>query len=158
MTGFRAFSYEFVKTFPVLSKGFDIETEMSIHAAHFGLRVENVVVEYRDRPAGSVSKLNTYKDGARVLKKILSLFVTYRPLSFFGILSILFFALSAAGFAFVSAGSGITACMVLFHFGLLFLLAGFVLQAGADQDRRNFEREFVRIRTEKVLSGGKDEE
>ena len=71
MTGLRAFSYQFVKTFPVLSKGFDIETEMTIHAVHKNMRVENVVIEYRDRPAGSTSKLNTFKDGFKV---IISLF------------------------------------------------------------------------------------
>ena len=68
MTGYRAFSYNFVKTFPVLSQGFEIETEMSIHAVDKNLHMENVVIEYRDRPAGSESKLNTYSDGMKVLK------------------------------------------------------------------------------------------
>lgn len=68
MTGYRAFSYLFVKTFPVLSKGFEIETEMSIHAVDKNMLVENVIIEYRDRPEGSVSKLNTYSDGFKVLK------------------------------------------------------------------------------------------
>ena len=70
MTGYRAFSYQFVKTFPVLSKGFEIETEMSIHAVHKNMLVENVIIEYRDRPDGSESKLNTYCDGFKVLKTI----------------------------------------------------------------------------------------
>ena len=70
MTGYRAFSYQFVKTFPVLSKGFEIETEMSIHAVHKNMLVENVIIEYRDRPDGSESKLNTYSDGFKVLKTI----------------------------------------------------------------------------------------
>lgn len=83
MTGYRAFSYEFVKTFPVLSKGFEIETEMSIHAIDKNMRIENIVVDYRDRPVGSVSKLNTYKDGAKVLLTILKLFRIYKPFFFF---------------------------------------------------------------------------
>ena len=73
MTGYRAFSYEFVKTFPVISRGFEIETEMSIHAADKNMFVENVVVDYKDRPEGSESKLNTYSDGAKVLKTIMGL-------------------------------------------------------------------------------------
>ena len=89
MTGYRAFSYRFVKTFPVLSAGFEIETEMSIHAIDKNMYVENVVIDYRDRPQGSESKLNTVSDGIKVLKTIVRLFRNYRPLSFFGIISIL---------------------------------------------------------------------
>lgn len=88
MTGYRAFSYQFVKTFPVLSAGFEIETEMSIHAVDKKMYVENIVVDYRDRPEGSVSKLNTYSDGARVLMTILRLFRLYRPFRFFGLLAL----------------------------------------------------------------------
>lgn len=84
MTGYRAFSYQFVKTFPVLSQGFEIETEMSIHAVDKNMRIENVVIEYRDRPEGSVSKLSTYSDGIRVLKTILRLYKNYRPMRFYG--------------------------------------------------------------------------
>lgn len=83
MTGYRAFSYRFVKTFPVLSKGFEIETEMTIHTLDKNLNWENVIIEYRDRPKGSFSKLNTYADGARVIKTIITLYKNYRPLSFF---------------------------------------------------------------------------
>ena len=83
MTGYRAFSYEFVKTFPVLSKGFEIETEMTIHALDKNMGIENVIIEYRDRPDGSNSKLNTYSDGAKVIKTIGTLYKDYRPFSFF---------------------------------------------------------------------------
>ena len=83
MTGYRAFSYRFVKTFPVLSKGFEIETEMTIHTLDKNLNWENVIIEYKDRPKGSFSKLNTYADGARVIKTIITLYKNYRPLSFF---------------------------------------------------------------------------
>ena len=83
MTGYRAFSYKFVKTFPVLSKGFEIETEMTIHTLDKNMGVEDVIIEYRDRPEGSESKLSTYSDGFKVLKTIVTLYKNYRPLSFF---------------------------------------------------------------------------
>ena len=84
MTGYRAFSYLFVKSFPVLSKGFEIETEMTIHAVEKNMRIENVIIEYRDRPSGSESKLNTYLDGFKVLKTIGRLYKNYRSFGFFG--------------------------------------------------------------------------
>ena len=89
MTGYRAFSYEFVKTYPVLSKGFEIETEMTIHAVDKNFMIREIPVTYRDRPQGSVSKLNTYKDGMKVLKTIATLFKEYKPFFFFNIVSIL---------------------------------------------------------------------
>lgn len=97
MTGYRAFSYRFVKTFPVLSKGFEIETEMSIHAIDKNMHIANVIIDYRDRPAGSESKLNTYSDGFKVLKTIGRLFRTYRPMAFFGIIA-LFLMIISVGF------------------------------------------------------------
>ena len=78
MTGYRAFSFLFVKSFPVLSKGFEIETEMSIHAIDKNMRVENVIIQYRDRPEGSVSKLNTFSDGFKVIKTIIKLYKNYK--------------------------------------------------------------------------------
>ena len=89
MTGYRAFSYEFVKGFPVLSKGFEIETEMTIHAVDKNYKVVEVPVAYRDRPDGSVSKLNTFSDGFKVLKTIGTLFKEYRPALFFNIFAFL---------------------------------------------------------------------
>lgn len=94
MTGFRAFSYEFVKTFPVLSKGFEIETEMTIHAVNNNMQIENVVIEYRDRPTGSESKLNTYSDGFKVLRTIMRLYRDYKPLGFFSVIAGILAALS----------------------------------------------------------------
>ena len=88
MTGYRAFSKEFVKTYPVLSKGFEIETEMTIHAVDKNFLIKEVPVAYRDRPVGSVSKLNTYRDGFKVLKMIATLFKEYKPFFFFIIISI----------------------------------------------------------------------
>ena len=94
MTGYRAFSYEFVKTFPVLSKGFEIEPEMTIHALDKNFLLKEIPVEYRDRPAGSVSKLNTYSDGFRVLKTIARLFKEYKPTVFFSVISLIFLIIS----------------------------------------------------------------
>ena len=90
MTGYRAFSYEFVKSFPVLSKGFEIETEMTIHAVDKNFLVSEIPVEYRDRPKGSKSKLNTYKDGLKVLKTITILFKEYKPATFFNLVAFIF--------------------------------------------------------------------
>ena len=84
MTGYRAFSYGFVKTFPVLSTGFEIETEMTIHAVYNNLQIENVIVDYRDRPEGSESKLNTFSDGFKVIRTIVKLYRDYKPFGFFG--------------------------------------------------------------------------
>lgn len=89
MTGYRAFSYQFVKTFPVLSKGFEIETEMTIHTLDKNMGIENIIIEYRDRPVGSSSKLNTYSDGFKVIKTIATLYKNYRPLSFFSVVSVI---------------------------------------------------------------------
>ena len=94
MTGYRAFSYNFVKTFPILSKGFEIETEMTIHAIDKNFTLKEIPVQYRDRPAGSVSKLNTYKDGARVIKTIAILFEEYKPALFFNTIAACIFIIS----------------------------------------------------------------
>ena len=99
MTGYRAFSYEFVKSFPVLSRGFEIETEMSIHAVDKNMQIENVVINYRDRPEGSESKLNTYSDGIKVLRTIVRLYRVYKPYRFFGTIAIFLLAISI--FAFI---------------------------------------------------------
>ena len=94
MTGYRAFSYEFVKTFPILSKGFEIETEMTIHALDKNMGLKEIPVDYRDRPEGSVSKLNTVSDGIKVLKTIARLFKEYKPSIFFSIFGLLFLTIS----------------------------------------------------------------
>ena len=90
MTGYRAMSQPFVKTFPVLSEGFQIETELSIHAVDHRWRIKDVPVEYRDRPAGSESKLDTVGDGIKVIAMIGTLFKDYRPLKFFSLIALLF--------------------------------------------------------------------
>lgn len=98
MTGFRAFSYSFVKTFPVLSKGFEIETEMTVHAVYNNMHLENIVIDYRDRPEGSVSKLNTYMDGMKVIGTIIKLYKNYKPFGFFSLLAALLTILAVAMF------------------------------------------------------------
>ena len=98
MTGYRAFSYQFVKTFPVLSKGFEIETEMTIHTVDKNMLHKNVIIQYRDRPEGSESKLNTYSDGLKVLLTIARLFKNYRPLGFFSLLALVLVLLAAVFF------------------------------------------------------------
>ena len=98
MTGLRAMSYEFVKTFPVLSDGFEIETEMTIHALNFRMAIDSVVVGYRDREEGSESKLATVPDGIRVIRKIFVMFKNYRPLAFFGLIAVVLALLGAGLF------------------------------------------------------------
>lgn len=127
MTGYRAFSYDFVKTFPVLSKGFEIETEMTIHALDKNFALQEVPVAYRDRPAGSESKLNTYRDGFRVLKTIGRLFKEYKPMIFFSLLSLIFIVISLC--------FGIPVFSEYFHTGLVprfptLIFSGFMLIVG----------------------------
>jgi glycosyltransferase involved in cell wall biosynthesis len=96
MTGYRAFDREFVKSIPVLSPGFEIETEMTIHALDKKFLIKEIPIDYRDRPDGSFSKLNTFRDGLKVLKTIFMLFKDYKPLRFFGIASLIFLVLGLA--------------------------------------------------------------
>lgn len=149
MTGYRAFSYLFVKSFPVLSKGFEIETEMSIHAVEKNMRIENVIIEYRDRPEGSESKLNTYSDGLKVLKTIFRLYKNYRPMGFFGGM--------AAIMTGVAVGLFIPILMKYIHTGLvpnfptlivcgfiemaaiISFFAGLILATIVEKDRQQFE-------------------
>lgn len=126
MTGYRAFSYQFVKTFPVLSGGFEIETEMSIHAVDKKMYVENVVVDYRDRPEGSESKLNTYSDGARVLLTIVRLFRVYCPLRFFGLLALALALVSLVLFAPILATYFATGLVPRFP---TLIVSGFIMVA-----------------------------
>lgn len=159
MTGYRAFSYEFVKTFPVLSKGFEIETEMSIHAVDKNMQVENVVIEYRDRPAGSVSKLNTYSDGFKVLRMIGKLYRTYNPWGFFGLaalilalISVLFFIPIAFDFmrtGLVNRFPTLIVCGFTMIAAIQSLFAGMELQNAVQKNRQDFEMELHHVADEK---------
>lgn len=149
MTGYRALSYQFAKTFPVLSKGFEIETEMNIHAVDKNMLVDNVVIEYRDRPEGSESKLNTYSDGMKVLCTIMRLYRDYKPMGFFGHLSLILFIIAAILF--------VPVLMTYCYTGLVpnfptLIVSGFVAMAAiqslfvgillttiVQKDRRDFE-------------------
>lgn len=154
MTGYRAFSYQFVKTFPVLSRGFEIETEMSIHALDKNLYVENLVIEYRDRPAGSESKLNTYSDGIKVLKTIARLFKNYKPLNFFGIIAFILFVLALIFFipvlyAYIQTGlvknfPTLIVCGFTVIAAILSFFSGLQLQTIAQKNRQDFEMELIR--------------
>lgn len=149
MTGYRAFSYQFVKTFPVLSKGFEIETEMSIHAADKNMYVDNVVIEYRDRPEGSESKLNTYSDGIKVLFTIVKLYKNYRPMRFFGLLSLLLILIAFALFipifvTYVQTGivprfPTLIVCGFIVLAAIQSFFSGMILQTIAQKSRQDFE-------------------
>lgn len=127
MTGYRAFSYSFVKSFPVLSKGFEIETEMTIHAVDKNMSVANVIIDYRDRPEGSNSKLDTFSDGFAVIVTIVNLWKNYRPLHFFSILALLLTIVDVIVFVPVVLIPFLNTGMVA-HFPTL-IVCGFVMMA-----------------------------
>lgn len=155
MTGYRAFSYQFVKSFPVLSKGFEIETEMSIHAIEKNMLVENVVVSYRDRPEGSVSKLNTVSDGIKVLGTIGKLYKNNKPFAFFGIIALVLALIAAFMFfpvlsEFLHTGqvrrfptlivSGFAAIAAILSF-----FSGLILETLHEKNRQDFEMRLIDI-------------
>ena len=153
MTGYRAFNRVFAKTMPVLSNGFEIETELSIHAVDKGWRITELPIEYRDRPEGSESKLSTFSDGFKVLKMIMSLFKDYRPMALFGWLAVIFVALGlVAGIPVVVdyAYTGLvdrlpTALLAtaLVLMGMLSLVCGLVLDTVVKGARKQYELEVV---------------
>lgn len=149
MTGYRGFSKKFVKTFPVISKGFEIETEMTIHALDKNFYIEEFPIEYRDRPLGSESKLNTVSDGIKVIKTIAKLFKEYKPFAFFSIISIILWIISLGFFTpifiqFLETGlvskiptvivSGITAVI-----GSLMFICGIILDVVVKKHRQLYE-------------------
>lgn len=155
MTGYRAFSYAFVKTYPVLSKGFEIETDMTIHAITRNMLVRNVVIDYRDRPDGSESKLNTYSDGAKVLLTIARLFKNYKPFAFFGMISLLLAVLSLGFMVPVLAEYFTTGlvprfptlivCGVTMLAALLLFISGLILSTLQEKDKRDFEFQLQQV-------------
>lgn len=166
MTGYRAFSYQFVKTFPVLSKGFEIETEMTIHTVDKNMLYKNVVIQYRDRPEGSVSKLNTYSDGFKVLMTIARLFKNYRPLGFFSLLALGLTVLAAVFFVpvfadFLRTGMvdkfpTLIVCGFVALTAIISFFAGMVLDTIKQKNRQDFEMnlhrtsdKFKRLKEEK---------
>ena len=166
MTGCRAFSFDFVKTFPVLSAGFEIETEMTIHALDKNMKIDHVIIPYRDRPEGSESKLNTVSDGMKVLRTILTLHRNYKPYSFFGIISAILAALSVGFFipiliTYVKTGlvpnfptlivCGFTAIAALLSF-----FTGLQLQNAVQKNKQDFELERIKVNSRyRKLTGDK---
>ena len=156
MTGYRAFSYQFVKSFPVLSKGFEIETEMSIHAIEKNMLVESVIVTYRDRPEGSVSKLNTVSDGIKVLGTIGKLYKNNKPFGFFGIIALMLAVI--AGLLFFPVLSEYLHTGLVRRFPTLIVsgfvaigaiqsfFSGLILETLHEKDRHDFEMELLAIR------------
>ena len=170
MTGYRAFSYEFVKTFPVISRGFEIETEMSIHAADKNMFVENVVVDYKDRPEGSESKLNTYSDGFKVLRTIARLFRTYQPMKYFGsiagVLAVLGGGFSIPVFkdyfatGLVKRFPTLIVCCFVILTAIVSLFSGAILKTITWKNRQDFEmtRHQARNKKEELLKEAKEAE
>ncbi len=161
MTGYRGFSYDFAKTFPVLSRGFEIETEMTVHAIDKNMQLETVIINYKDRPAGSVSKLNTVMDGMKVLGVIFRLWKNYKPFHFFSTLALVL-VLIAAGFfiplvliPFLQTGlveriPTLVACGFTFLTAIISFFSGLILDSSVQKEKREFE--FRR----QVLSNEKD--
>lgn len=160
MTGYRAFSYQFVKSFPVLSGGFEIETEMSIHAIDKNLLIENVIIEYRDRPEGSESKLNTYSDGFKVLMTICRLFRNYRPMAFFGLIALVLALLSIGFFIpimaeFISTGlvphfPTLIVCGFVFIAAIQSFFSGLILENIKQKNRQDFEMQLIAVQDRKT--------
>ncbi|HJF39760.1 MAG TPA: glycosyltransferase family 2 protein [[Clostridium] spiroforme] len=155
MTGFRAFSFQFVKSFPVLSRGFEIETEMTIHAVNTNMYLDNVIIDYRDRPAGSESKLNTFSDGLKVLKTILKLFRNYKPMAFFGAVAVVLAALAVVFFIpvlvqYIQTGlvpnfPTLIVCGFAAIAAIQSFFAGLMLQTICQKNRQDFEMQLIRI-------------
>ena len=155
MTGCRAFSFEFVKTFPVLSAGFEIETEMTIHALDKNMKLDTVVIPYRDRPEGSVSKLNTVSDGIKVLRTITRLHRSYKPASFFGIIAALLCALSVGFFIpvlfeYVRTGlvpnfPTLIVCGFTMIAAMISFFTGMQLQNMVQKNKHDFELERIKV-------------
>lgn len=150
MTGYRAFSYQFVKSYPVLSRGFEIETEMSILAIENNMLIENQVIDYRDRPDGSESKLNTYSDGFKVLRRIFTLFRNYRPLQFYSIISVLLILFATVLFfpnvwiPYIQTGlvdkmPTLVVCGFLLLTGIISYSSGMILDSIVQKEQREFE-------------------
>ena len=149
MTGLRAMSYRFAKSFPVVSQGFEIETEMTIHAIDKNMALKNQIIDYRDRPEGSESKLNTFSDGLKVLRTILRLYVDYKPFQFFGIISLILFALAVGFFipvfsdylhtGLVERFPTLIVCGFSAISGIISLFTGLILSTLKNRERREFE-------------------
>ena len=148
MTGYRAFNFTFVKTYPVLSRGFEVETEMTIHSLNNNLRLYEMPIQYRDRPEGSVSKLDTVGDGIKVMSTIFRMIREYKPLPFFGGLGLIIGIVGivlcgTVTFEFAKTGvvthfPTLIGAVMLVIAGLLLIIAGIILDVMAKNDRKTF--------------------
>lgn len=153
MTGYRAFGYNFVKTYPVLSHGFEIETDMTIHAVDKNMLVENVIIDYRDRPDGSESKLNTYSDGFKVMRTILKLYKDYKPLRFFSAIAAVLIILALIFFIpvlieYIETGlvpnfPTLIVCGFCVTAALMSYFSGLILSTMVQQNRQDFEYKLI---------------
>ena len=159
MTGCRAFSYQFVKSFPVLSRGFEVETEMSIWAIDKNMSVKNIPINYKDRPEGSTSKLNTFSDGFKVVMTIIRLFRNYRPMAFFGLIAFLLAFIAVAFFVpilteYFNTGlvpnfPTLIVCGFVFLAAIQAFFAGLILKNLRQKDKQDFEQRLVDIQNRK---------
>lgn len=149
MTGYRAFNKKFVKNIPVLSNGFEIETEMTLHALDKKFLIKEIPIDYRDRPKGSISKLNTFKDGIKVIKTIFWVFKDYKPIIFFSVMAFIFLALGilvgipvVTEFIKIRYVSKVPSAILAVGFVVLssiFFICGFVLDTIVKQHREDYE-------------------
>lgn len=159
LTGMRAFSYDFVKSYPVISKGFELETEMSIFALDHNFKIAEIPIDYRDRMEGSESKLNTYSDGAKVIKVIITLFRDTKPLKFFSIITGILFIIALFYFipilisyfhtGYVFRIPTLIMAAVAFLMAVMIFLSGLILQVLKKQHDQNFEHYLTQIRLNK---------
>ena len=166
MTGYRAFSYLFVKSFPVLSKGFEIETEMTIHAVDKNMLIENVVIEYRDRPEGSESKLNTYSDGFKVIMTIKRLYRNYKPFQYFGIVSAVLMLIALGFFIpifidYINTGlvakfPTLIVCGFVALSSIVAFFNGMQLATMVQKNKQDFEMRLIEIHDRYVLKKQKE--
>ncbi len=149
LTGYRAFSFDFVKTFPISSEGFDIETEMTIHAIDKKMQIDNVVIEYKDREGESESKLHPVRDGMKAIGKMLSLYKNYKPVAFFGIIAAVLFIVAVAFFVpilveFINTGlvpkiPTLIVCGFLVMAAIVSLFVGILLSNIVHKNHQDFE-------------------
>ena len=161
MTGFRCLSYNFAKTFPVLSKGFEIETEMTIHSVYHNMNIKNVTINYKDRIEESPSKLDTIPDGIKVIKTIFKLYKNYKPFQFFLFLAILLVILATIFFVpilveFKSTGlvpkiPTLIVCSFIYLSAILSLFTGLILSTIVEKDRRDFENHLINTESNRKL-------
>ncbi len=159
LTGMRGFSYDFVKSYPVISKGFELETEMSIFALDHNFKIEEIPIDYRDRIEGSESKLNTYSDGYKVIKVIITLFRDTKPLAFFSIITGILVIIALYYFipilinylytGYVLRIPTLIVAAVTFLTAVMIFLSGLILQVLKKQHDQNFEHQLTLIRLNK---------